>query len=294
MEDLKKIKYSEIFYSFQGEGRFVGVPSVFLRTFGCNFECPGFGQPRNALLPKEAMPHNLYPLNNINRIEDLPIFDIGCDSSASWSRRYKHLVNSGTVEDISNSIVNSIPTARPTPHNKPHLVFTGGEPLLGWQRLYPDLLEQKNIINNFEQITFETNGTQIIRGPLRDYWLSWYKKDPLYKVTWSVSPKLNISGEKFEDSIKPEVLLSMNDVSYSYLYLKFVVRDIVCLNEVEKAVNEYKKAGVKIDQIYLMPEGATQVGLSYTSQQVAEIALRYGYSYSPRLHVNIFGNKWGT
>jgi len=34
-----KLKVSEIFYSAQGEGRFVGVPSVFLRTFGCNFTC---------------------------------------------------------------------------------------------------------------------------------------------------------------------------------------------------------------------------------------------------------------
>ena len=41
-----KLKVSELFYSAQGEGRFVGVPSVFLRTFGCNFTCDGFGMPR--------------------------------------------------------------------------------------------------------------------------------------------------------------------------------------------------------------------------------------------------------
>ena len=40
---MSKIKVSEIFYSLQGEGRFVGVPSVFLRTYGCNFKCAGFG-----------------------------------------------------------------------------------------------------------------------------------------------------------------------------------------------------------------------------------------------------------
>jgi organic radical activating enzyme len=38
-----KFKISELFYSAQGEGRFVGVPSVFMRTFGCNFKCEGFG-----------------------------------------------------------------------------------------------------------------------------------------------------------------------------------------------------------------------------------------------------------
>ena len=42
---MNEFKVSEVFYSAQGEGRFVGVPSVFFRTFGCNFKCPGFGLP---------------------------------------------------------------------------------------------------------------------------------------------------------------------------------------------------------------------------------------------------------
>ena len=51
-----KLRYSEAFYSVQGEGRFVGVPSIFLRVFGCNFECAGFGQPRGNLIPVVDMP----------------------------------------------------------------------------------------------------------------------------------------------------------------------------------------------------------------------------------------------
>jgi 7-carboxy-7-deazaguanine synthase len=34
-----KIKVSEIFTSFQGEGPYVGTPSTFLRLYGCNLDC---------------------------------------------------------------------------------------------------------------------------------------------------------------------------------------------------------------------------------------------------------------
>jgi organic radical activating enzyme len=40
-----------------------------------------------------------------------------------------------------------------------HLVITGGEPLLGWQRAYPDLLNHLSM-TGLKEITFETNGTQ--------------------------------------------------------------------------------------------------------------------------------------
>jgi hypothetical protein len=45
-----KLRYSEAFYSVQGEGKFVGVPSVFLRTFGCNFRCMNFGLGKMSLV----------------------------------------------------------------------------------------------------------------------------------------------------------------------------------------------------------------------------------------------------
>jgi len=46
---MSKIKIAELFYSIQGEGRYMGVPSVFLRTFGCNFKCAGFGMLKGTL-----------------------------------------------------------------------------------------------------------------------------------------------------------------------------------------------------------------------------------------------------
>ena len=55
---MSKLKIAELFYSIQGEGRYMGVPSVFLRTFGCNFKCAGFGMPTGKSSQEvEAMLH---------------------------------------------------------------------------------------------------------------------------------------------------------------------------------------------------------------------------------------------
>ena len=59
------------------------------------------------------------------------------------------------------------------------------------------------------------------------------------------------------------------------------------------ARKEYNELGVDAD-IYLMAVGATQEGQAKTAAQVADMALSNGYKYSPRLHVDLFGNKWGT
>lgn len=34
-----KLAISEIFYSFQGESSYIGMPTVFIRTYGCNLNC---------------------------------------------------------------------------------------------------------------------------------------------------------------------------------------------------------------------------------------------------------------
>ena len=81
-----KLKVSEIFYSAQGEGRFVGVPSVFLRTFGCNFTCPGFGMPRGEISKEADVVAESVQL--YSRYEDLPLVNTGCDSYAKIGRAH--------------------------------------------------------------------------------------------------------------------------------------------------------------------------------------------------------------
>lgn len=299
MAEHNKIRFSEIFYSFQGEGFHVGVPSVFFRTFGCNFECRGFGQPRGQPMPKEMMPHNTFDLTNIKHISELPVFDVGCDSSASWSKKYRHLTYYEDTDTIAQAILSLTPnkswdvTKNAGFLSNIHLVITGGEPLLpGWQRQYPALLSSK-YLHGLKNITFETNGSKELLPGFAEY----LRNRSDLNVTWSISPKLSISGERKEAAINPAAVESIyNTIRHrqDVFYFKFVIRDEHCLDDLFYAINIYEHAGIGTSNIYLMPEGATTQGLSMTEEQVAKLALKYGFRYSPRLHVNIFGNKWGT
>tara|TARA_B100000927_G_scaffold290519_1_gene289610 strand:+ start:1383 stop:2342 length:960 start_codon:yes stop_codon:yes gene_type:complete len=294
-----KLRYSEVFYSVQGEGRWVGVPSVFLRTFGCNFECAGFGQPRDNIIAKDSMPYLIderadpeHP-DAYKSMEELPVTPIGCDSSASWSMKYKHLQRTETVSEVIDNILSLIPnrTFQGRHGEDIHLVITGGEPLLGWQRVWPTLIDRLHKEHGLYNVTFETNGSKDVIEPMIEYFNSDGKD---VHVTWSTSPKLSISAELLENTLKPECLLTMNKVENSFLYNKFVVRDMIDFDEVDMFVKAYKDAGVVIDSVYCMPEGATFEQQELTEKDVAEACMQTGYKFSPRLHINLFGNAWGT
>ena len=281
-----KIKYSEAFYSIQGEGRWVGTPSVFLRMFGCNFECRGFGQGRDQSkwLPKDQMPHVTDPNRlNYKSYHELPVPEIGCDTSASWSHLYKHIATKEETSVVAEKLLDL------TPHknwDNIHLIITGGEPML-WQKQFPDLLSQK-ALHGLEHITFETNATQKLTPAFKEF-LDERHGSGIH-ITWSCSPKLKISGENWKDAIKPEVVQEYNRVRNSELYLKFVVQDEDDIIEVKTAQHAY---GLNVP-VYLMPCGGTEEGLELTEKKVAELALKNGFRYSPRLQVHLFGNAWGT
>jgi len=282
---MAKIRYSEYFYSIQGEGKWVGTPSIFLRTFGCNLECNGFGQPRDNHIPIEEMPYMQIDIDNVKSVEDLPVVEIGCDSSASWSKRYKHLSPFAETKDLAKEILSLLPS-NVSFKDHVHLVITGGEPLLGWQKAYVELLP---LLNNLTHVTFETNGSKMVQDVLIDYF-----NNTNTEVTWMVSPKLSLTGEDQSVTINPDCLLAMNKVNNSNINLKFVIRDEEDLDEVRSAVNAYEERGVVIEDVFLMPEGATLQGQELTERGVADICMRHGYKFSPRLHINLFGNSWGT
>jgi len=218
---MAQIKVAELFYSIQGEGRHMGVPSVFLRTFGCNFTCGGFGLPSGQISDER----NKIDAEAIKNYKDLPLVSTGCDSYASWDPRFKHLSPVLSTDSLAESITDILPFKT---WREEHLVITGGEPLLGWQRAYPDLLDHEKM-QDLKELTFETNGTQELSKEFRHYLLNWTLnprgtpggRRGRDSLTFSVSPKLSNSGEKREEAIRPDVVCSYEEVGYTYL--KFVV-----------------------------------------------------------------------
>jgi len=285
---MSKIKIAELFYSIQGEGRYMGVPSVFLRTFGCNFRCAGFGMPRGELSTEAedvATVVHLY-----NKYEELPLVSTGCDSYASWHPSFKDLSPMLTTGAIADRIMEILPYHQ---WQDEHLVITGGEPLLGWQRAYPDLLDHPNM-QSLKELTFETNGTQTLTDDFQRYLLNWQKSEgQLYArdVTFSVSAKLSNSGEKREDAIRPDVLLQYQDVGYTYL--KFVVATEDDAYEAIEVMDIYRLAGFT-GAVYLMPVGGVESVYALNNRRVAELAMKAGLRYSDRLQVPLFKNEWGT
>ena len=287
---MSKIKIAELFYSIQGEGRYMGVPSVFLRTFGCNFKCEGFGMPRGEMSKEAteiAVMHAMHPFTDY---KDLPLVSTGCDSYASWHPDFKELSPMLTSDAIADRIAEIIPYNE---WRDEHLVITGGEPLLGWQRAYPDLLDHPKM-QGLKEITFETNGTQKLAPEFASYLHTWahhHDKDFCREITFSVSAKLPCSGEKWEDAICPEIVCEYED--YGTVYLKFVIATEDDFDDAVAAVVEFRKAGFT-GHVYLMPVGGVESVYSLNNRRVAELAMKNGLRYSDRLQVPLFKNEWGT
>ena len=284
-----KIKVSEIFYSLQGEGRFIGVPSVFLRTYGCNFTCSSFG-----CKPGEKSTE----ADEVGRVVDkyktfleLPLVTTGCDSYASWHPDFKHLSPTLTTEELVDRMLALTPNNhwQQNNGNDVHLVITGGEPLLGWQRAYRELLSHPKMLD-LKNITFETNGTQELHEDFRDFLIEWVDEKPGREVTFSVSAKLSASGELWEDAIKPKIVNIYQ--TYGHVYLKFVVETVEHVDEAVRAVDAFRAGGFK-GSVYLMPQGGIVEPYDANKLTIANICCERGFNYSPRLHVDLWGNGWG-
>lgn len=287
---MSKIKVSEIFYSLQGEGRWTGAPSVFFRTFGCNFNCRNFGRYEDdAVKPTESNPEVTKIANNIDQYktyEDLPLVHTGCDSYASWDPRFKHLSPFKTIDEIASRFQELIGPV----WGERHLVITGGEPLLGWQKAFVALL-QHPFMSTLKFLTFETNGTYVLHKDLANYLQGRRVMDGL-DITFSASVKLPSSGHSMEETCKPAAIQSYIDNS-TLTYFKFVTSTEQDVVDVDTMLSTYKESGINIP-VYLMAVGGTVETFKLNNNNVAQICMDRGWMYSDRLQVSLWANQWGT
>lgn len=125
---MKKLAISEVFYSIQGEGKTVGIPSVFVRLGGCNLMCGGMGTQFDGELHNEA--------------------EWRCDSIEVWMKAQSKELNEILPEDCIEAIKNDA-----------HIILTGGEPMMQQKGLELFITYIKENINDKPFFEVETNGT---------------------------------------------------------------------------------------------------------------------------------------
>jgi 7-carboxy-7-deazaguanine synthase len=223
------MKIAEIFYSLQGEGSLLGVPSVFVRTSGCNLRCAW------------------------------------CDTPyTSWNPEGHDM----TVADIVNE-------ARAHPAR--HVVVTGGEPMIA--NGIVDLTRELKRAGL--HITIETAGTVFA---------------PVECDLMSISPKLANSTPAGSWATQHERLRYQPDVlrrlmqTFAY-QLKFVIAQPEDLREVENMLIE---TGADRNAVVLMAEGTAPETLAERAEWLVEICKHHGYRFSPRLHIDLWGNRRGV
>jgi organic radical activating enzyme len=242
-------------------------------------------------LGEKSQERHQIPIANYQTYDGLPLVSSGCDSYASWMPEFKHLSPMLTVDAVADRVCDLLPYGE---WRDEHLVITGGEPLLGWQRAYEDLISHPDM-RELKEITFETNGTQKLQSGFKTFLQEW-KKPPLgfasnKEITFSVSAKLPCSGEKWEEAIVPEIVREYEQVGT--VYLKFVIATEQDFADAECAIAAYRAAGFA-GHVYLMPVGGVESVYAMNNRNVALLAMKNGLRYSDRLQVPLFKNEWGT
>lgn len=298
----KTFKYSETFFSTQGEGQHTGRPSLWIRFYLCNLTCDGFGQDNPTDPSSWELPYNDINIEDITVVEDLPVFSKGCDSSYTWSKKFRHLMKDKTASDIVDELEALLPHGsfiNPDTNQDVHMVFTGGEPMMkhNQEAMAAILSEFKKRNNPPLNVTVETNGTQDLEPDGMDAISSVqsnYRRGTQGKWFWSVSPKLwSVAGERASRAIKPSVVAGYH--SQSRLgQLKYVVNGSAqAWDEVKEHTALYRLNGVQWD-VWAMGIGGTVEGLRETEASIADASIQLGYSYASRVHCHIWGNKIGT
>ncbi len=248
---------TEQFFSIQGEGKYAGVPSYFLRTGGCNLSCPGFGAK--------------YEVNGEIRY--------GCDTyfavDSSYARQWIKVDESTVLIEKLREEFDSI-------GYRPNMVITGGEPLMYHSdKTFYEVVTW--LVEEGVQITFETNGTVEID----------FNVYPAYReCIFALSLKLANSGEPASKRIVPQALKNLQSYSKE-TFLKFTIdKELVDTTAIDE-INAIRTILPELE-VFCMPVGESRDTIWRNDKAVFEFCMKHNFRYSDRLHIRVFDTTQGV
>lgn len=297
---MAKYEWSEVFMSIEGEAKYAGHPTAYIRFTKCNFKCQKFNNAEG--LDTTSIDVLGFDPKDYKDIYSIPLITRGCDSIYSWDEKFRHMWKVTDEHELGQEVLKVLPHNQfnnPVTGQRVILSITGGEPTLRAKTI-PTLLNTEEL-KDVEHILIETNCAVPLQWKFIEAINQWLCANPNRKWTWSNSPKLSDSGEKWEDAIVPDVAAKQRAVvgckpGQAEQYFKFVCGPIERdFDEVAKAMEEYFTAGIpRNTPVYIMPIACQQSDQEAIASKVAQMCMERGYIYCHRVHLDVFGNAPGT